>query len=543
MLIRLANGRVVDPASGRDAIGDVYIRDSHVDEPRAGETPDATYDLSGKVVMAGAIDVHSHIAGGNVGIARFLLPELCISETRAPPDAPLATARWSAVETGRLYAEMGFTTVVEPAVPPLLALRTHLEFEDIPIIDRAGLVVLGNDAFLLDLLRRGESPQAVRDYVGLMLDMAGCLGVKIINAGGAAAFKENVRSFDLDDVVPAYGVSSRAILMALHEAVEALGVPHPAHVHCNNLGIPGAADTLAATAQAADGRPMHFAHVQFYAYDRARRGIRSAGARLVEALSHHPNITIDVGQVMFGQTATVSLDVLRQFSARSSARPRKWVLWEGYDEGAGILPFNYRAADPTNALQWAAGLEIFLLAQDPWRVFLTTDHPNGARFTTYPQILHLLMDAGERARWMETLPASVKRRTSLASLQREYTLNEVAVMTRAAPARLLGLKDRGHLAPGALADVAVYADLADRTAMFRAADMVFKSGELVVRGGKVVSSPRGRTQVVRPGYDRQIGARFASHVQAALGVGLEAFTTRERQLGRPDVFQEHPCRR
>ena len=116
---------------------------------------------------------------------------------------------------------------------------------------------------------------------------------------------------------------------------------------------------------------------------------------------------------MFGQTATVSLDVLRQFSARSSARPRKWVLWEGTDEGAGILPFNYRATDPTNALQWAAGLEIFLLAQDPWRVFLTTDHPNGALFhdlSADPAIC-LWMPASGRG-GMETLPPpSVKRRT------------------------------------------------------------------------------------------------------------------------------------
>ena len=50
-------------------------------------------------------------------------------------------------------------------------------------------------------------------------------------------------------------------------------------------------------------------------------------------------------------------------------------------------------------------------------------------------------------------------------------------MTRAAPARLLGLADRGHLGPGALADVAVYDDLPDRTAMFRSAHLVFKSGD------------------------------------------------------------------
>ena len=41
-------------------------------------------------------------------------------------------------------------------------------------------------------------------------------------------------------------------------------------------------------------------------------------------------------------------------------------------------------------------------------------------------------------------------------------------MTRAAPARLLGLPDRGHLGAGAVADIAVYADDADMAKMFRA---------------------------------------------------------------------------
>ena len=56
-------------------------------------------------------------------------------------------------------------------------------------------------------------------------------------------------------------------------------------------------------------------------------------------------------------------------------------------------------------------------------------------------------------------------------------------MTRAAPARLLGLADRGHLAPGARADIAVYRPQPDRAAMFRNAALVFKDGVPIVRDG------------------------------------------------------------
>src|SRR5207247_2530570 len=92
--------------------------------------------------------------------------------------------------------------------------------------------------------------------------------IKVINAGGSTAFKFNVREFSLDDVVPHYGVSSRAIVKALQHAVHALGVPHPLHVHCNNLGLAGNAETALATIAAADGLPLHLAHLQFYGYGR-----------------------------------------------------------------------------------------------------------------------------------------------------------------------------------------------------------------------------------------------------------------------------------
>ena len=65
-------------------------------------------------------------------------------------------------------------------------------------------------------------------------------------------------------------------------------------------------------------------------------------------------------------------------------------------------------------------------------------------------------------------------------------------MTRAAPARLLGLADRGHLGPGARADIAVYRPGPDLAAMFRHAARVFKDGDCVVREGVLTHYRFGR---------------------------------------------------
>jgi formylmethanofuran dehydrogenase subunit A len=291
---------------------------------------------------------------------------------------------------------------------------------------------------------------------------------------------------------------------------------------------------------------MHLAHLQFYGYGaEGKRGISSAAARLAERVNRTPNVTIDVGQVMFGSTITVSSDTLRQFAQRGFASPKKWTLWDGEGNGGGIIPVQYREQNFVNALQWAIGLELFLLIDDPWQVYFTTDHPNGAPFTRYPEILHLLMDADERARWIERLPKAAMTMTTLPGLRREYSLNEIATMTRAAPARLLGLPDRGHLGPGALADVAVYEDTSNRTAMFRSAHLVFKSGELVVRDGVVTNIRYGRTLAVRPEVSKQMRERLARRSEERFGRPTE-FAVREAAVanaaGVEAVFEDVRCR-
>jgi formylmethanofuran dehydrogenase subunit A len=437
---------------------------------------------------------------------------------------------------------MGYTTVVEPAMLPVNALDVHLQMADIPILDTAALAILGNDDLLLRLMQAKASQNQINDYVAWTLHATRALGLKVINAGGANAFKSNARQFDLDDIVPDYGVSSRQILQTLQTAVCQLGVPHPVHVHCNNLGIPGNVDTIVATMEAAQGLPMHLAHVQFYAYgNEGAKGFSSAAAQLLEAFNRHPNITMDVGQVLFGQTVTISGDVIAQYSRHADASPNKWVMWDAECEGSGgVVPYRYREASFVNTLQWAIGLELFLLADAPERLFFTTDHPNGAPFTAYPDLIQLLMDANYRQAYMAHLNQEALALTLLPNLSREFSLSEIATMTRSAAARLMGLSDRGHLAPGAIADIAVYdpqgcgkygktpgafaaRPKADYRAMFADAALVFKNGRLVVKDGDVIARPAGQAQTVQPYFDRHIERDIQNHFDRFYSLKLNNF--------------------
>ncbi len=538
MRIKLTGGRIYDPSQNWNGeVRDLFVEDGRiVADPGRDAHFDADYDVSGKVVMAGAIDIHSHIAGGNANTARVLLPEQHRNFMARRLDHPHETARWSTVDTGYRYARLGYTTVVEPAVLPANALDAHLQMADIPIIDTAGLAILGSDDFLLQLLRDGAGQTQINDYVAWTLHATRCLGLKVINAGGANAFKWNTRSFGLDDVVPFYGVSSRRILETLQRAVVELGVPHPVHVHCNNLGMPGNVETALATMDAAQGLPMHLAHIQFYGYGtEGPRGFSSAAARLLEGFRRHPNLTMDVGQVLFGQTVTMSGDVIAQFGRRGDASPGKWAMWDAECDGAGgVVPYRYREKSFVNSLQWAIGLEIFLLADDPSRVFFTTDHPNGAPFTRYPELFRLLMDYDYRLACLERLHPDVAAVTLLKDLKKEFSLYEIAVMTRSAAAQLLGLADRGQLSPGAVADVAVYAERDDKAAMFAAADLVFKNGELVVANGAVIRRQTGTTQIVLPEFDCRIERHVQDYFDRFYSLKLKHFTLDALPIGSAD---------
>ncbi len=543
MLICLRGGHVVDPVNGTDAVGDVFFENGRIVGKPEGRSPDVEHDVSGHFVMAGAIDIHSHIAGGNVNTARLLLPEMHRAIRARLAGTPLSTAKWSSYEIGRIYAQMGFTTVVEPAVAPHHALQTHLEFADTPIIDVGGLTVLGNDDFLLGLLRSGESESAINDYVARTVAATRTLGLKCINPGGVEAFKENMRVFGLDDVVPFYGVTSRQIIRALQKATQAVGIHHPLHLHMNNLGIAGNIETALATIDAAQGLPLHLAHVQFYAYGKdGKHGFSSAGAQFAQKVNANKNISIDVGQVMFSDTVTVSADVLKQFNSLSGASPKKGAIFDGDANGGGIVPYAYKISNFYNGVQWAAGLELFLLVEDPTQVFFTTDHPNGGPFTTYPELFALLMSADVRAQWMARLPADVLEMTTLPSIKREYTLYEIAQMSRAGPARLYGFTDRGQLGAGCVADIAVYKDQRDKAGMFRRAALVFKDGELVVRNGEVSHYTRGKTLHTRPSFDAAIDRRLDAYYDDLYGLPRTIFDLPSAAFYDQDGFAEVSCR-
>ncbi len=433
-MIKITNGKIYDPVNSVNGeIKDIYFDDGRIVVPT--DKSSETIDASGCAVMAGGIDVHSHIAGEPLELLRDAGNKIVPSVNRL----------------GNEYAHMGYTLAVNAAMPALAARRTIIEENAIPKLDTSNLVWVGENPILFDLAAHGDNEE-LDQYLSWLMAVSGARGLKLINP----------REGRNDGELPYEKLTDRLIdsCMRVH-------LPHPLHLHHPFLGQMGAYESVTKTIEHADGRPLHLAHLQFYGYRQDDEWhVVSAAEPLANAINTQKAVTCDVGAVVFGDAAAVTADAGFAKKLGKGKRGFRSELWEA-DGGFGVLPLKYDADNVMGATQFLTGLELMLLVDDPSRIFLTTDHPNGGPFTAYPYLIRLLMDKPYRDEVLKSLNKKVVSRSAVPSITREYTLYEIAQMTRSGPAAVLGLPNRGHLGVCACGGITIYRDQPEKEAMFR----------------------------------------------------------------------------
>lgn len=548
-MLGIINGKVYDPRNNVDGeIKEIWIRDGKV--ASAGDVDQSRaemIDAAGLIIMPGGVDIHSHIAGGKVNAGRKLRPDdsrgherkrMQLPRSRRVTRSGTGFSVPSTFKTAYSYVEMGYTTVMEGASPPLMARHTHEEFEDIPILDKGGYILMGNNHLIMDYIRRNEREKA-RDYVAWLLNATKGYGIKIVNPGGVENFKYKKNVTELDDKVIGFDVTPRQIIETLSWINDELGLPHVPHIHGLNLGLNGNVLTTAETLKGLEGRQAHFTHLQFMSYGgQMGKPVRSGAAEIAGIVNENPNITVDVGQIIFCDTTTMTADGPVQYRLHELTG-NKWFNDDVEAEtGGGVTPCIYKKSNPFNAIQWLIGLELFLLIDDPWRVFLTTDHPNGGPFTCYPQVIKLLTDRDFRGEIFAGINKIAQKDALLPELDREYSLYEIAVITRAGTAQRLGLDNKGHLGVGADGDVTIYADLDDRERMFSRPVYVFKDGILVAKEGRVICERPGNTLYVSPDFSPDIEKEIRGHIESNYTISFDHYPVRRDELSQG---KQIPC--
>ncbi|MGE4375128.1 MAG: formylmethanofuran dehydrogenase subunit A [Methanoculleus sp.] len=512
----IKNGFVFDPVLGiKGDVVDIAIKDGKIVETTEVKDP-KVIDAAGKTVMAGGVDVHAHVAGPKVNVGRNFRPEDKLFTYKPRSGVERMQGGFSVpttIRTGYNYARMGYTTVMEAAMPPLYARHTHEEIRDTPILDQGAYPVFGNNWFVLEYLKNHEIENTAA-YVAWLLRATKGYAVKVVNPGGTEAWGWGLNCENIHDPVPYFNITPAQIVKGLIEANEYLGLPHSMHIHANNLGNPGNYTTTLDTFRLSEGikprskfgraQVMHHTHVQFHSYGGDSWGnFESKAPEVIDYVNSHDNITIDLGAVTLDETTTMTADGPFEHHL-TELNHLKWANTDvELETGSGVVPYVYSPNIKVCAIQWCIGLELALLAKDPMRVFLSTDHPNAGPFTRYPRIMKWLMSEEARRQQIDSFKhrGKVIEATNLAGIDRELDLYEIAQMTRAGPAKALGLSQiYGGLAPGLDADVAVY-DFNpnephapdDIEKAFSSAEHLFKTGVQVIRDHEIVSNGNKRT--------------------------------------------------
>lgn len=559
--IVIKNGFVFDPLNGiAGEQMDICIDNGKIVEGVV-ERKAKVINASGMTVMPGGVDIHSHIAGSKVNTGRSLRPEDHRKDAVPKTKYTRSGVGYSVPTTyvtGYRYAKMGYTTVIEPAVPPLKAKHAHEELNDTPIVDSGFLTLMGNNYLVMKYVR-DEEFEKLKAFVAWLLRATRGYTIKVVNPGGVENWKWGGNVDGIDDEVKNFNITPREIIRGLIRAREELGLPHVVQLHGSRLGVPGNYETTLKTMQCCEdikpaddgGVVVHVVHVQFNSFaGESFADFRSGASEIADYVNKHKHVALDMGQVIFTDTTTMTGDGPWQYRL-FKLTGNKWVNGDvELESGSGVVPYTFKSSSPVNAVQWGIGLEAALLVEDPWRVYLTTDHPNGGPFIYYPKVIAWLMSEKARSDTLEKTHKWGSSRTALPSTDREYDFNEIAVVTRAGTAKALGLKNKGHLGVGADADVAIYDinpkkfessnyELIEKA--FSAARYTVKDGEIVVKEGEVVASPGGRRFWVNVKVPKDIEKAVLEDIEEVFDkyytVSLENYPVQDEYLPKPEEIR------
>lgn len=509
-MILIKNGHVIDPKNGINEKMDVFIKNGIiVDESEVDEKKCEVIDAEGRMVVAGAIDIHAHIAARKINSGRIMRPEEFrrVRQKTGKFRAAVGRTLLTSPAIGYEYAKMGYTTAIEPATPPIYTLHTHEELDSIPIIDKAALPLFGNWHLVFRFASENDI-EKLSSFMSWAMERMKGYGVKLVNPGGVEAWMYGSNVHHIDDEVPGYNVTVREVITALMKANEKLGLPHSIHIHCNNLGEPGNYETTLDTLKLTKGlnnskrQVMHVTHVQFNAFSGSGwKDIGSGTEEIIKYVNKSDSVTIDMGQIIFGHATTMTADGPFQFDLHKLVK-NKWINSDvELETGTGVVPIIYKPASPVHSVMWAIGLELGLLVE-PDKNVVSTDYPNGGPFDRYPYIMTLLLSKKYREKEMKRAHDYLEKATILPSIDVERSLEDIVRMTRSSPARILGLENKGHLGVGADADVVIYDikpdefnpnDYSRIEKALSSAYITIKSGIVVVKNGRIANDIWGRT--------------------------------------------------
>lgn len=461
LTLHLKHVTVIDPSQAV-APADLYVRDGRlVDRPMAGKVQ--VVDMAGQCVLAGGIDMHTHLVSPAMGALRVLQDEVI-------PDDVSRQLIGSPTWLKEQYLNLGYTRVVDAAIAPGDAPAAHVQLRELAPLRTAYLLLLSHHQPVLELLQYHQWDVA-RDLARHVFEVSGAMGIKLVNPGSMHAMDGPALDVtDIDHAVEGMHLTPRQMLDFYLDLADELQLAHAMHIHLPQLGTPESSASTVQWLEAMQGRRAHIAHLQYDCYKPDHKWyLRSGVEDVLTSLQANKQLTADVGLTGFGPAYAMTADLalhdrlLDLFG--DDAGPALRFQWEGRTV-FGLQPLHRESCNLGYAMQWATGLELILLSDDLQQLSLSIDYPNGGAIGCYPQLITCLMNKPYRDQLLKQCHPAATQCTSLKQITRELSLAEVVQLTRLSPAKALGLSECGNLQTGSAADLVVYPLVCDRASIF-----------------------------------------------------------------------------
>jgi len=519
--LTIKNGLIYDPLNKiKGEVQDILVEDGKIVEDFSSEGEIKEIDATDKTVIPAALDIHTHVASQQTNWARLLGTE-----------NKLFQEVWNGLtleNVARKYISNGYTFILEANVYPSLARQTTFNFEHLPVLDK-GMLLNASNLWALESEFERDKIEEMAAFLSDLLKLSKGFGIKVYNPFEAESWNFNILRDQLNKDGRLYSFSPLAVYESLTKAVETLQLPHSIHAHIEGYEtetgkknvrevlekVKSIESELSQENRLNRTQTFHLAHANAYNID-------GDNSYLIDLLNSNGKIDLDVGMVSFNEMnplITSDRHLIDQFIKSSDYK----VIRNGIEsEGDSFTTLRQlKKSNNRHCILWANALELALKVENKWQVQLSFNFPNYSDVSNIPTISTWLVSKKARKAFIDGLDKEIAGEMSIASLDEELSFNEFVILTRASPAKSLGLAGiKGGFTPGADGDINILdiniddVDLSDDfeqlETSLQSIEYVIKNGKVVKHGDKMDLNPNGHIFWADGSVEAQLKERIIS---------------------------------
>lgn len=506
--LMIKNGVVFDPINNIDGeIKDILIESGKIVEKFSNETDVKEIDAKGKTVIPSAVDIHTHVASQQVNWARLL-----------GTNNNKFKEIWRGLTLKNIaknYISNGYTFILEANVFPSLAKQTIFDFKQLPVLDKAMLLNVSNFWPLELEFQRGKIDD-MAIFLSDLLSKTYGFGIKIYNPFENENWNFRELREDISQMGRLYNFSALDVYENAVKCVENLGLPHSTHAHIegyeNEIGKRNLITVLEKikslnieTSQNADSdlkrkQILHIAHANAYNFD-------GNNENLINFLNENQNFDIDVGFVGFNQINPVITSDRRLINSMLTEdineNPRKLISSAVEFEGDFFITMrNFSKDNYKDCVLWSNALDLALNIRNKFQVSFSLNFPNYANLSDIPEIVTWLVSKDARENFMKDMNDEFLNNNSLSNNDKVLNFSDFVCITRASPAKSLGLTNiKGNLGSNADGDLNILdinineIDISKNPEKLKRAlsniEYVVKSGKIIKKQKEINLNPNG----------------------------------------------------